>query len=187
MLVVPLLLLGFSLGCARKAPMKAQPTPTLSPPVVEEAAPPKVEVPEVSEVPSPIPAPSPEVGVGEKEMPQAVESAGSSLQDIHFDFDQHNIRSEDRAILEKNGQWLKENPRVKVQIEGHCDERGTLEYNLALGERRTKSTKDYLISLGIEPDRLPTISYGEEKPLEPGHNEEAWAKNRRSHFHPLSE
>lgn len=120
-------------------------------------------------------------------MPLAVESAGRSLQDIHFDFDQHNIRPEDRAILEKNGQWLKGNPSAKVQIEGHCDERGTVEYNLALGERRAKSTKDYLISLGIEPDRLPTISYGEEKPLDPGHNEEAWAKNRRSHFHPLSE
>ena len=70
---------------------------------------------------------------------------------------------------------------MKIQIEGHCDERGTIEYNLALGERRANSAKNYLISLGISPDRISTISYGEEKPLDPGHNEEAWAKNRRAH------
>jgi peptidoglycan-associated lipoprotein len=71
---------------------------------------------------------------------------------------------------------------VKIQIEGHCDERGTIEYNLALGERRANSTKRYLISLGIGDKRISTISYGEEKPLDPGHNEEAWAKNRRAHI-----
>jgi peptidoglycan-associated lipoprotein len=81
---------------------------------------------------------------------------------------------------------LKKYPKVKVQIEGHCDERGTIEYNLALGERRANSTKKYLISLGISADRISTISYGKERPLDPGHNEEAWAKNRRAHIVVLS-
>ena len=85
------------------------------------------------------------------------------------------------AILKENAELLKKYPKVKIQIEGHCDERGTNEYNLALGERRANSTKNYLVSLGISPDRISTISYGEEKPLDPGHNEEAWAKNRRAH------
>jgi peptidoglycan-associated lipoprotein len=76
---------------------------------------------------------------------------------------------------------LKKYSNVKIQIEGHCDERGTVEYNLALGERRANSTKKYLTSLGISPDRISTISYGKERPADPGHNEEAWAKNRRAH------
>jgi peptidoglycan-associated lipoprotein len=106
----------------------------------------------------------------------------SMLKDIHFDFDKYNIRPEDAEILKENAAILKKYPNLKIQIEGHCDERGTNEYNLALGERRANSAKNYLISLGISPDRLSTISYGEERPLDPGHNEEAWAKNRRAHF-----
>jgi peptidoglycan-associated lipoprotein len=88
----------------------------------------------------------------------------------------------DADILKGNAALLKKYPKVKVQTEGHCDERGTLEYNLALGERRANSTKKYLLSLGIPSDRISTISYGEEKPLDPCHHEEAWAKNRRAHF-----
>jgi peptidoglycan-associated lipoprotein len=103
------------------------------------------------------------------------------LKDIHFDFDKYDIRLGDAEILKENGTLLKKYPNVKVQIEGHCDERGTVEYNLALGERRANSTKKYLISLGVSPDRISTISYGKERPLDPGHNEEAWAKNRRAH------
>jgi peptidoglycan-associated lipoprotein len=103
------------------------------------------------------------------------------LKDIHFDFDKYDIRPGDTEILKENGTLLKKYPKVKIQIEGHCDERGTVEYNLALGERRANSTKKYLTSLGISPDRISTISYGKEKPLDPGHNEEAWAKNRRAH------
>lgn len=105
----------------------------------------------------------------------------SLLKDIHFDFDKYDVRPEDMAILRENAALLKKYPNVKVQIEGHCDERGTIEYNLALGERRATSTKNYLVSLGISTDRLSTISYGKEKPLDPGHHEEAWAKNRRAH------
>jgi len=110
----------------------------------------------------------------------------SLLKDIRFDFDKYDIRPEDTEILKENAALLKKYPNVKIQIEGHCDERGTTEYNVALGERRANSTKRYLLSLGISTDRLSTISYGEEKPVDPGHTEEAWAKNRRAHFVILS-
>ena len=105
----------------------------------------------------------------------------SLLKDIHFEFDKYDIRPADAAILKGNADLLKKYHKVKVQIEGHCDERGTVEYNLALGERRANSTRDYLVSIGVSPERISTISYGKEKPLDPAHNEEAWAKNRRAH------
>ena len=108
------------------------------------------------------------------------------LKDIYFDYDKYEIRQEDEGILKENAAFLKENPKMKIQIEGHCDERGTAEYNLALGERRANHTKKYLVSLGITLDRISTISYGKEKPLDPGHNEEAWGKNRRAHIVVLS-
>jgi peptidoglycan-associated lipoprotein len=106
----------------------------------------------------------------------------SLLKPIFFDFDKYDIRPADTEILKGNSALLKKFPNMKIQIEGHCDERGTNEYNLALGERRANSTKKYLTSLGITADRVSTISYGEEKALDPGHNEEAWAKNRRANF-----
>ncbi|HUL20396.1 MAG TPA: peptidoglycan-associated lipoprotein Pal [Thermodesulfobacteriota bacterium] len=105
----------------------------------------------------------------------------SLLKDIHFNFDKYDIRPGDAAILKENAALLKKFSNVKIQIEGHCDERGTGEYNLALGERRANKTKDYLVSLGISTARISTISYGKEKPLDPGHDEEAWARNRRAH------
>ena len=105
----------------------------------------------------------------------------SLIKDIHFDFDKFDIRPGDAAILKGNAELLKKYPNVKIQIEGHCDERGTVEYNLALGERRANSSKNYLISLGLSAGRISTISYGKERPLDPGHNEEAWTKNRRAH------
>ena len=108
------------------------------------------------------------------------------LKDIHFDFDEYDIRPGDAEILKENAALLKKFSNVKIQIEGHCDERGTIEYNLALGERRANNAKQYLISLGISPDRISTISYGKERPLDPGHNEETWAKNRRVHLIILS-
>jgi len=108
------------------------------------------------------------------------------LKDIRFDYDKYEIRREDEEILRENAAFLKKNPKMKIQIEGHCDERGTAEYNLALGERRANSTKKYLVSLGITSDRISTISYGEERPLDPRSNEEAWAKNRRAHIVVLS-
>jgi peptidoglycan-associated lipoprotein len=105
----------------------------------------------------------------------------SLLKDIHFDFDKYDIRPGDAEILKENAALLSKFPKIKIQVEGHCDERGTVEYNLALGERRANSAKRHLISLGIAADRISTISYGKERPLDPGHNEEAWAKNRRGH------
>ena len=108
------------------------------------------------------------------------------LKDIYFDYDKYEIRREDEGILKENAAFLKKNPKMKIQIEGHCDERGTAEYNLALGERRANHTKKYLVSLGITLDRISTISYGEERPLDPGHNDEAWGKNRRAHIVVLS-
>ena len=113
---------------------------------------------------------------------EAETKAVPQLGDIHFDFDKSDIRADSREILQKNADWLQNNPDIKIQIEGHCDERGTAEYNLALGERRAMSTKKYLISLGISADRIYTISYGEELPIDPNHSEDAWSKNRRAHF-----
>jgi len=108
------------------------------------------------------------------------------LKDIHFDFDKYDIRRTDEDILKENAVLLKKNPKMKIQIEGHCDERGTVEYNLALGERRASNTKKYLVFLGVPSDRISTISYGKERPLDKGHHEEAWAKNRRAHVVVLS-
>ncbi|MDD5168746.1 MAG: peptidoglycan-associated lipoprotein Pal [Syntrophales bacterium] len=110
------------------------------------------------------------------------EAVTSVLTDIHFDFDKYVIASKDRAVLDKIAAWLKQSTPKMMTIEGHCDERGTTEYNLALGEKRAVEAKKYLVSLGVSAKILNTISYGEERPLDPGHNEEAWAKNRRDHF-----
>jgi len=104
------------------------------------------------------------------------------LRDIFFDFDRNFIRPDARAMLEKNAQWLKENPKIRISIEGHADARGTNEYNLALGERRAMAAKRYLEALGIYPERIKTISYGEEKPFCTGSNESCWQQNRRAHF-----
>jgi len=108
------------------------------------------------------------------------------LKDIYFDFDRYDIRPVDTEILKGNAALLMKHPTMKLQIEGHCDERGTGEYNLALGQRRANSAKKYLISLGFPEGRISTISYGEEKPFDTGHSEEAWSKNRRAHFVILS-
>jgi peptidoglycan-associated lipoprotein len=104
------------------------------------------------------------------------------LKDVNFDYDKHDIRPQDAEILKGNADLLTKYSAVKVRVEGHCDERGTNEYNLALGERRANSVKNYIVSLGVEAGRISTISRGEENPLSAGHNEEAWAKNRRGHF-----
>ncbi len=103
-------------------------------------------------------------------------------EDIHFDFDKYNIRPDAAEILQRKAEWLKTHPDVHLLVEGHCDERGTEEYNLALGERRANSTKQFLLNLGVDVSCMSTISYGEERPIDPRHNEEAWAKNRRAHF-----
>jgi len=102
--------------------------------------------------------------------------------DVQFEFDSANLSTEAQDILRRKAEWLKENPRAKVIIEGHCDERGTNEYNLALGDRRAFSAKSFLVDLGISASRLTTVSYGEERPIDSRSDEDAWAKNRRAHF-----
>ena len=102
--------------------------------------------------------------------------------DIYFEFDSAVLASSAQDILNLKAAWMMKNPGVSVIIEGHCDERGTSEYNIALGDRRADSAKQFIVDLGVAPERLTTISYGEERPLDPGNNEYAWAKNRRAHF-----
>jgi peptidoglycan-associated lipoprotein len=103
------------------------------------------------------------------------------LKDVNFAFDSYKIDGKAKDVLNANAEWLKANAGSKVQIEGHCDERGTNEYNMALGNNRARAAFDYLRTLGVEVSRMSTVSYGEELPLDPRHNEEAWAKNRRAH------
>lgn len=112
----------------------------------------------------------------------ASESKVKGLSRVYFDFDKSDIKSEYKKTMQDNADWLKKNKDLKVTVEGNCDERGTEEYNLALGHRRAKSAKDYLVSLGVESKRLSTKSYGEERALETCHNESCWWKNRRADF-----
>jgi peptidoglycan-associated lipoprotein len=104
------------------------------------------------------------------------------LKDVYFDYDSANLSSEAQATLDADGKVLMDNASVSVQIEGHCDERGTVEYNLALGDRRAQSARDYLVRYGVPASRLSTVSYGEERPFSTGSDESAWAQNRRAHF-----
>jgi len=106
------------------------------------------------------------------------------LHDIHFQFDSFELDESARQTLQENGQWLKDHANVRVEIEGHCDDRGTVEYNLALGAKRAAAAKNYLVTLGIGRDRMTTISYGEELPLCHEETEECWSRNRRDHFVP---
>jgi peptidoglycan-associated lipoprotein len=107
----------------------------------------------------------------------------AAFETIYFDYDKFDLRADARAMLSKNAEaMLKTRTALKVRIEGHCDERGSAEYNLALGERRAKSAQQYLLTLGVQPDRLSVVSYGKEKPAVQGSSEEAWAKNRRVEF-----
>jgi peptidoglycan-associated lipoprotein len=103
-------------------------------------------------------------------------------EDLYFAFDSAVLAPLSQEVLQRKADWMNENMDATVIIEGHCDERGTAAYNLALGERRADAAKDFLVNLGVAADRITTISYGEEKPVDPGKNEEAWAKNRRAHF-----
>jgi peptidoglycan-associated lipoprotein len=163
-------------GCPKKPP--TEPPTTTAPPVTERPAPAE-EIPkeqgfdETREVPS---APLSE----DAEIARL--NAQKVLGPIYFDFDKSDLRPDALEQLRKNAEWLKANTQYRVRIEGNCDERGTVEYNLALGERRAVAARNYLTKAGISASRLETISYGEEHPVDPGHNEAAWAKNRRDDF-----
>jgi peptidoglycan-associated lipoprotein len=113
---------------------------------------------------------------------QPVEEQERGLKAIYFDYDKYNLTQSATTTLARNAQILMDDPSLVILIEGHCDERGTDEYNLALGEKRALAARDFLLNFGIAKSRISVISYGEERPLDPGHSEEAWAKNRRAEF-----
>ena len=125
--------------------------------------------------------------VQETPPPPPPELKESQLATVFFDFDKFNLRSDAKATLDANFALLNEFGDVIVKIEGHCDERGTVEYNLSLGEKRAKAAQDYLVGLGIDPTRISIISYGKERPVDMGHTEEAWGKNRRAEFRIISQ
>lgn len=132
---------------------------------------------------------NPDAGIASKEM--AFDASGSDsgtiagLSTIYFDYDQASINTNSRKQLAANAEWIKTNTNVSIQVEGHCDARGTVEYNIALGERRALAVKNYLISLGIDGKRLSVISYGKERPMAQGDGEDAYSKNRRANFVPV--
>lgn len=109
-------------------------------------------------------------------------SGSGPLSDIHFGYNTYNIEPQDGSVLKQNASWLQSNPRTRVQVEGHCDERGSEEYNIALGAKRAQAAKDYLETLGVEGSRMSTISYGKELPMCTDHDESCWQQNRRDHF-----
>lgn len=121
-------------------------------------------------------------GCSKQGKPDVAGKTGKGLNRIHFDFDQSNIKDDYKKVMKGNAGHLKDSQKASVQIEGHCDERGTEEYNVALGHRRANAARDYLVSLGVDKSRLKTKSFGEEKPLETCSNESCWWKNRRAEF-----
>jgi peptidoglycan-associated lipoprotein len=169
-------LLGlFVLGLALPSCKHHQPgaPPPVAPPVAPATPPP---------APPPPPEPAPQVEDPLAGLSSAELESRGLLADIHFDFDSAELRDADRQVLGQNAEFLKSHDYIKVTVEGHCDERGTVEYNLALGERRARNAYDYLVSLGVAADRLKTVSYGKEIPLCQESSETCWARNRRAHF-----
>ncbi len=136
---------------------------------------------EVQPAQEPSPEPQPEQAKPAP-APETTDIAPLVFEDIGFDFDRFDLKSHSRDVLNRIAFTMFDQPELSLVIEGHCDERGSNEYNLALGERRSHAAKDYLIEMGVEPHRISTLSYGEEMPLVLAHNEAAWAKNRRAHF-----
>lgn len=156
-----------------------------TPRAVKESAQPVVPLGEITTRPGERPGAAvaaPEAPVASERPAPSEFVARDALRDIYFDFDRYDIRTDDARILDANAAWLRANPGALVLIEGHCDERGTDAYNLALGDRRARSAMNYLVSRGVRAARITIISYGEERPVCRQHNEGCWAKNRRAHF-----
>jgi len=169
-------------GCAKRplVPVASAPPPVAAtaPPTPAPTAAPLAPTPAPAQpAPPPVAAPAPQPPAPPKEY-----HAEAALKIIHFDFDKSDIRPGDAKILDANAAWLTANPKLLLLIEGHCDERGTSEYNLALGERRAKATQAYLVSRGVQAERIATVSYGEERPVCTEHTEKCWATNRRAQF-----
>ena len=184
--IVLLVLLAVAIGgCNRRRPPVAAPTappPTVAPPPAITTAPTKPTTPQRVDEALPVPQ-QPALAddeIGNRSLDEL--NRNSPLQPVFFELDSADLSETGRATASANADVLRKNTRWIVTIEGHCDERGTPEYNLALGERRAVAVKTFLVSLGIEPDRLRTVSYGKEFPFDPGRTEEAMAKNRRGHF-----
>jgi len=144
------------------------------PKVVTETAPPPPVTETVPETPPPAPAPAPDYAT--------MDPGQYGIQPVFFAYDKFDLSEQAMATLENNARIMNEHQAVSYLVEGHCDERGTVEYNLALGEKRAKAARDYLVSLGVSAARLRVTSYGEEKPFSTGHDESAWSQNRRAHF-----
>jgi len=163
-----------ALGACHKNPQPAPPAP----PPIAPATPP----------PAPNPTNPRDVAPQQDEYAKLLQTPTDEIErmgllaEIHFDFDKSDIRESDRAILQKNAEVLKKFDFLRITVEGHCDDRGTVEYNLALGDKRSRVAYDYLVSLGVKADRLKTVSYGKEVPLCQDSSEECWARNRRAHF-----
>jgi peptidoglycan-associated lipoprotein len=172
-IVLALLAAALLFGCANK------PKPT---PAVAEDKAPAEQVVAADSTDSVETAGFDEAASTDRQPAMAEQDALDKLERIHFAFDRFTLSAAARDTLAANAAYLQTNPGVKVDIEGHCDERGSDEYNLALGQRRAQAARDYLVSLGVPPERLETVSYGEEKPLDSAGGEKAWAENRRAEF-----
>jgi peptidoglycan-associated lipoprotein len=167
-------------GCGGK---KRPPAVSTAPPSSGEPAGRPTEVPPPGEPGPDLRTLGAETARGEDFTPSDAETGeGGPLEDVHFVYDSANLTDHARSVLEKHALWLQNHRGAKVLVEGHCDERGTVEYNLALGEKRARAARDYLASLGVASDRLRTTSYGKERPLDTGTSEAAFAANRRAHF-----
>jgi peptidoglycan-associated lipoprotein len=163
-------------GCRKKAPVTA---PDIAVPAV--AAPAPAAAPAAAPAPEPAPAPAPDPLDGDLGSVNEYLRSRGLLVDVYFDYDRAELSPESRDQLTRNARFLNEDPRFSLTLEGHCDERGTVEYNLALGERRAQSAKSYIVSLGVSPSRLTTISYGEERQVCEETEESCWRLNRRVH------
>ena len=182
--IVLMLLLAFTAACAKKKPatVASGPPPAATAPAPAPAATPPPPAPRPAErVEDSVPVPAiSEDTIGNRSLEDL--NRDSPFKPAFFDLDSSDLDDAGRAIVSANADIMKRYPTWVVTVEGHCDERGTAEYNLALGEKRAVAVKTYLVALGVSPDRLRTVSYGKEFPFDTGHTESAWSKNRRAHF-----
>jgi peptidoglycan-associated lipoprotein len=170
-------------GCAKRPAMTTASAPAPTGGAEVQAAPATAPAAPMPALAAAAPAPAPVTAAPEPARPSPKDFAAiDALKPIHFDFDRYEIRPGDRRILDANAAWLKQNAKQLVLIEGHCDERGTNEYNLGLGDRRARATMNYLVGQGVQASRISTVSYGEERPACTAKTESCWAQNRSAAF-----